>query len=33
VIHFPKIAEIKTQEVWPQYSAREKALSFFLQLF
>ena len=23
------IAEIKTQEIWPQYTAREKALSFF----
>ena len=27
------IAEIKTQEVWPQYSSREKALSFFYSFF
>lgn len=27
------ITEIKTQEVWPQYSAREKALSFFYSFF
>jgi hypothetical protein len=27
------IAEIKTQEVWSQYSAREKALSFFYSFF
>ncbi|HVW94665.1 MAG TPA: TetR family transcriptional regulator C-terminal domain-containing protein [Mucilaginibacter sp.] len=27
------IAEIKTQEVWNQYSAREKALSFFYSFF
>ena len=27
------IAEIKTQEVWGQYSAREKALSFFYSFF
>src|ERR1700749_736468 len=27
------IAEIKTQEVWPQYSAREKALSYFYSFF
>ena|ERR1700744_5104255 len=27
------IAEIKTQEVWTQYSAREKALSFFYSFF
>jgi hypothetical protein len=27
------IAEIKTQEVWLQYSAREKALSFFYSFF
>ncbi len=27
------IAEIKTQEVWPQYSSREKALSFFFSFF
>lgn len=27
------IAGIKTQEVWPQYSAREKALSFFYSFF
>jgi hypothetical protein len=27
------IAEIKTQEVWAQYSAREKALSFFYSFF
>jgi hypothetical protein len=26
-------AEIKTQEVWSQYSAREKALSFFYSFF
>src|ERR1700733_6661017 len=27
------IAEIKTQEVWPQYTSREKALSFFYSFF
>lgn len=27
------ITEIKTQEVWPQYSSREKALSFFYSFF
>jgi len=27
------ITEIKTQEVWSQYSAREKALSFFYSFF
>ena len=27
------IAEIKTQEVWSQYTAREKALSFFYSFF
>ncbi|MDF2431424.1 MAG: hypothetical protein JWP44_1055 [Mucilaginibacter sp.] len=27
------IAEIKTQEVWNQYSSREKALSFFYSFF
>ncbi len=27
------IAEIKTQEVWAQYSSREKALSFFYSFF
>ncbi|MDP9078401.1 MAG: TetR family transcriptional regulator C-terminal domain-containing protein [Bacteroidota bacterium] len=27
------IAEIKTQDVWSQYSAREKALSFFYSFF
>ncbi|WP_295767807.1 TetR family transcriptional regulator C-terminal domain-containing protein [uncultured Mucilaginibacter sp.] len=27
------ITEIKTQEIWPQYSAREKALSFFYSFF
>src|ERR1700712_575688 len=27
------ITEIKTQEVWNQYSAREKALSFFYSFF
>ncbi len=27
------IAEIKTQEVWAQYSARERALSFFYSFF
>ncbi len=27
------IAEIKTQEVWSQYSTREKALSFFYSFF
>src|ERR1700712_1823156 len=27
------IAEIKTQEVWAQYLAREKALSFFYSFF
>ncbi len=27
------ITEIKTQEVWPEYSAREKALSFFYSFF
>lgn len=27
------IAEIKSQEVWEQYSAREKALSFFYSFF
>ncbi len=27
------ITEIKNQEVWPQYSAREKALSFFYSFF
>jgi len=27
------INEIKTQEVWPQYSSREKALSFFYGFF
>jgi len=27
------ITEIKAQEVWPQYSAREKALSFFYSFF
>ena len=27
------IAEIKTQEIWGQYSAREKALSFFYSFF
>lgn len=27
------IAEIKTQEVWGQYSSREKALSFFYSFF
>jgi hypothetical protein len=27
------ITEIKTQEVWTQYSAREKALSFFYSFF
>ena len=27
------IAEIKTQEIWPQYSSREKALSFFYSFF
>src|ERR1700733_8848453 len=27
------IAEIKTQEVWPDYTAREKALSFFYSFF
>ena len=27
------IAEIKTQEVWTQYSTREKALSFFYSFF
>lgn len=27
------IAEIKAQEVWPQYAAREKALSFFYSFF
>jgi hypothetical protein len=27
------IAEIKTQEVWSQYSSREKALSFFYSFF
>ncbi|MBS7564290.1 TetR/AcrR family transcriptional regulator [Mucilaginibacter sp. Bleaf8] len=27
------VTEIKTQEVWPQYSAREKALSFFYSFF
>ncbi|MBK0380504.1 TetR family transcriptional regulator C-terminal domain-containing protein [Mucilaginibacter segetis] len=27
------IAEIKTQEIWMQYSAREKALSFFYSFF
>ena len=27
------IAEIKTQEIWPQYTAREKALSFFYAFF
>lgn len=27
------IAEIKTQEIWTQYSAREKALSFFYSFF
>lgn len=27
------IAEVKLQEVWPQYSAREKALSFFYAFF
>lgn len=27
------LAEIKTQEVWPQYTSREKALSFFYSFF
>lgn len=27
------IAEIKTQDVWPQYTSREKALSFFYSFF
>lgn len=27
------LAEIKTQEVWPEYSSREKALSFFYAFF
>lgn len=27
------VTEIKTQEVWPQYSSREKALSFFYSFF
>src|SRR4051812_43255867 len=27
------LIEIKTQEIWPQYSAREKALSFFYSFF
>lgn len=27
------LTEIKTQAVWPQYSAREKALSFFYSFF
>jgi hypothetical protein len=27
------ITEIKTQEIWPQYSSREKALSFFYSFF
>jgi len=27
------IAEIKTQEIWPQYTSREKALSFFYSFF
>lgn len=27
------ISEVKLQEVWPQYSAREKALSFFYAFF
>ncbi len=27
------ITEVKLQEVWPQYSAREKALSFFYSFF
>lgn len=27
------IAEIKAQEIWPQYSSREKALSFFYSFF
>ena len=27
------IAEIKTQEVWPQYTSREKTLSFFYSFF
>jgi hypothetical protein len=27
------VTEIKTQEIWPQYSAREKALSFFYSFF
>jgi len=27
------ISEIKTQEIWPQYSSREKALSFFYSFF
>jgi hypothetical protein len=27
------VPEIKTQEVWPQYSSREKALSFFYSFF
>jgi hypothetical protein len=27
------LTEIKAQEIWPQYSAREKALSFFYSFF
>ena len=27
------ITEIKSQEIWPQYAAREKALSFFYSFF
>jgi hypothetical protein len=27
------IAEIKTQEIWPQYTSREKALSYFYSFF